>query len=94
MKVVGGLFSVPATQYFASEDVKTKILKLLIHECKCIYSDRLVDSNDLQLFNLTLNETLVEFTEKSLEEIQNFMPEEELPIKKQGSKIIEASENE
>ena len=47
MKVVGGLFSVPATQYFASEDVKTKILKLLIHECKCIYSDRLVDSNDL-----------------------------------------------
>ena len=36
----------------------------------------------------------MEFTEKSLEEIQNFMPEEELPIKKQGSKIIEASENE
>ena len=50
LKVVQGLLSVPPNKYEATMDNKTKVLKLLIHESICVYSDRLVNKEDKALF--------------------------------------------
>ena len=69
MKVISGLFSVPTTQYAATGDVKTQILRLLVHECICVYSDRLVNDTDKAIFTQSIDEVLKKVIERDLEDI-------------------------
>jgi len=56
LKVVQGILSVPFSKYEATGDNKSKILRLLIHESICVYSDRLVNPEDKELFMNVLKE--------------------------------------
>jgi len=58
LKVVQGLLAVPFNKYEATGDNKSKIIKLLIHESICVYSDRLVNKQDKELFMEVLKEKI------------------------------------
>ena len=50
--------AVPAEQYNAQTDCKAKLLRLYVHESMCVYSDRLVNAQDKDIFMNILQKTL------------------------------------
>jgi dynein heavy chain, axonemal len=60
MKVLQGIVSVPASKFDALGEYKKKIYRLWLHESTCVYSDRLVNAEDKQIFKDSMKKTLKE----------------------------------